>query len=98
MSSQSGLLSAFDPLSQARLRIFGFKLLILFPFATLLAVRYRYPLFNEIAMLAFWYGLFAGAVALFRWEPVAGPSLNGWDELLAFFALKCLAGSLSAVG
>jgi hypothetical protein len=98
MSSQSGLLSAFDPLSQARLRIFGFKLLILFPFATLLAVRYRYPLFNEIAMLAFWYGLFAGAVTLFRWEPVAGPSLNGWDELLAFFALKCLAGSLSAVG
>src|ERR1700757_5457007 len=98
MASQSGLLSAFDPLSQSRLRIFGFKLLILFPFAMLLAVRYRYPLFNEIAMLAFWYGLFAGAVALFRWEPVAGPSLDGWEELLAFFALKCLAESLSAVG
>jgi hypothetical protein len=54
--------------------------------------------FDEIAMLAFWYGLFAGAIALFRWERVAGPSLNGWDELLAFFALQCLAGSLSAVG
>ena len=93
-----GLLSAFDPLSRWRLRIFGFKLLILFPFAILLAVRYRYALFYEIALLAFWYGLFAGAMALSRWEPVAGPSLNGWDELLAFFALKCLAGSLSAVG
>jgi hypothetical protein len=46
MSSQSGPLSAFDPLSQWRLRIFGFKLLILFPFAILLAVRYRYALFN----------------------------------------------------
>jgi hypothetical protein len=53
MSLQSGLLSAFDPLSQWRLRIFGFKLLILFPFAILLAVRYRYALFNEIALLAF---------------------------------------------
>ena len=93
-----GLLSAFDPLLQSRLRIFGFKLLILFPFAMLLAVRYRYPLFNEIAMLAFWYSLFAGAIALFRWEPIAGPSLNGWDEVLDFFALKCLAESLSAVG
>lgn len=98
MSSQSGPLSAFDPLSQSRLRIFGFKLLILFPFATLLAVRYRYPVFDEIALCAFWYGLFAGVMALFRREPVAGPSLNGWDELLAFFALKCLAESLSAVG
>lgn len=54
-----GLLSAFDPLSQSRLRIFGFKLLILLPFAMLLAVRYRYPVFDEIALCAFWYGLFA---------------------------------------
>ena len=98
MSSQSGLLSAFDPLSQSRLWIFGFKLLILFHSRCCWPVRYHYPVFDEIALCAFWYGLFAGAVALFRWESVAGPSLNGWDELLAFFALKCLAGSLSAVG
>jgi hypothetical protein len=87
-----------DPLSRARLRIFSFKLLVLFPFATLLAVRYRYPLFGTISSFASWYGFFSGVVAMFRREQVAGPSLNGWDELLAFFALKYLAQFLSALG
>jgi hypothetical protein len=44
-----------------------------------------------------WYGFFAGVVALFRWEQFAGPSLNGWDEVLAFFALKYLAQFLTGV-
>jgi hypothetical protein len=97
MFSQSGLLNALDPLSRTRLRLFSLKLAILFPFSTLLAARYHQPLFEEIALCAFWYGFFSGAVALFIRERFAGPSLNGWDELLAFFALKFLAQFLSAV-
>ena len=97
MSTQSGLLEILDPLSRARIRIFSFKLLVLFPFSTLLAARYRYPLFDTIASFAGWYGIFSGLVGLFRREQVAGPSLNGWDELLAFFALKYLTQFLSAI-
>ena len=95
--SQLGLLDALDPSSRSRIRIFSFKLLVLFPFSMLLAAQYRQPLFDEIAILAFWYGFFSGAVALARWERVAGSSLNGWDELLAFLALTCFARFLSAV-
>jgi hypothetical protein len=94
--SQLGLPGAIDPVSRSRIRIFSFKLLMLFPFATLLAARYRHPLFDTISSFACWYGVFSGLVALFRWEQVAGPSLNGWDETLAFFALKYLAQFLSA--
>lgn len=86
-----------DPLSQSRIRTFSFKLLVLFPFATLLAARYRQPLFAEISLFAGWYGFFSGLIALFRREQVAGPSLNGWDELLGFFALKYLAQFLAAL-
>jgi hypothetical protein len=96
-SSISALLADLDPRSRSRIRIFGFKLLVLFPFSILLAVRYRYPLFETISSFAGWYGFFSGLAALFRWEPVAGPALNGWDELLAFFALKYLAQFLSAL-
>jgi hypothetical protein len=95
--SQLGFLDALDPASRARLRIFSFKLLVLFPIATLLAVRYRQPLFEMISSFAGWYGFFSGLVALFRREQVAGPSLNGWDEMVAFFALKYLAQFLSAI-
>jgi len=95
--SQSGLLDALDPLSRVRIRIFTFKLLVLLPFSTLLAARYRYPLFETISSFAGWYGFFSGLVALFRREQVAGSSLNGWDEMLAFFALKYLAQFLSAI-
>jgi hypothetical protein len=91
MSSLTGLFDALDPPSRVRVRIFGFKLLVLFPFSMLLAVRFHLNPFGEIALCAFWYGLFSGLVALVRREPVGGPSLNGWDELLAFLALKCLA-------
>ena len=77
--------------------IFSFKLLVLFPIASLLAVRYRQPLFETISSFALWYGLFSGAVALFRREQVAGPTLNGWDEVLAFYALKYLAQFLSVI-
>jgi hypothetical protein len=94
---QSGPLDALDPLSRARLRLFSLKLSILLPFSALLAVRYHWPLFEEIAICALWYGFFSGAVASFRRERLAGPSLNGWDELLAFFALKYLAQFLSVV-
>jgi hypothetical protein len=94
--SQMGLLGALDPVSRARIRIFSFKLLVLFPIASLLAVRYRQPLFETISSFAL-YGLFSGVVALFRREQVAGPTLNGWDEVLAFYALKYLAQFLSAV-
>ena len=94
--SQLGLPGALDPLSRSRVRIFSFKLLILFPVATLLAGRYRYPLFETISSFAGWYGVFSALVALFRREQVAGPSLNGWDEMLAFYALKYLALFLSA--
>jgi hypothetical protein len=92
--TQLGLLGALDPASRARIRIFSFKLLVLFPIATLLAVQ---PLFETISSFALWYGLFSGVVALFRRERVAGPTLNGWDEVLAFYALKYLAQFLSAV-
>ena len=95
--SQLGLLGALDPASRARIRIFSFKLLVLFPIASLLAVRYRQPLFETISSFALWYGLFSGVVALLRREQVAGPTLNGWDEVLAFYALKYLAQFLSAV-
>jgi hypothetical protein len=95
--SQSGLLDALDPLSRSRIRIFSFKLLVLFPFSALLAARYRYPLFDTISSFAGWYGFFSALVALFRREQVAGPSLNGWDEMLAFFALKYVAQLLSAI-
>jgi hypothetical protein len=90
-------MAALDPLSQSRIRTFSFKLLVLFPFATLLAARYRQPLFAEISLFAGWYGFFSGLTALFRREQVAGPSLNGWDELLGFFALKYLAQFLAAL-
>jgi hypothetical protein len=96
--SQIGILDTLDPMSRARLRIFSFKLLVLFPVATLLAVRYRYSLFGTISSFASWYGFFSGLIAMFRREQVAGPSLNGWDELLAFFALKYLAQFLSPLG
>ena len=95
--TQLGLLGALDAASRARIRIFSFKLLVLLPIATLLAVRYRQPLFETISSFALWYGLFSGVVALFRRERVAGPTLNGWDEMLAFYALKYLAQFLSAV-
>jgi hypothetical protein len=91
------LLAALDPLSRSRIRIFSFKLLVLFPFSILLAARYRYPLFETISSFAGWYGFFSGLVALFRWEQVAGPSLNGWDEVMAFFAVKYLAQFLSTL-
>ena len=91
------LLADLDPLSMSRIRIFSFKLLVLFPFSILLAAQYRYPLFGTISSFAGWYGFFSGLVALFRREQVAGPSLNGWDELLAFFALKYLTQFLSVV-
>jgi len=55
------------------------------------------PLFGTISSFACWYGFISGLVALFRREQVAGPSLNGWDEMLAFFALKYLAQFLSVV-
>ncbi|HEY2539011.1 MAG TPA: hypothetical protein VGI28_05865 [Stellaceae bacterium] len=97
MKSQSGLLDALDPLSRSRIRIFSFKLLVLFPFSMLLAARYRIDMFAEVALCAFWYGFFSGLVALVRREPVAGPSLNGWDEVVAFFALKYLAQFLSTL-
>jgi|SRR5271156_4924090 len=95
--SQSGLLDALDPLSRSHIRIFSCKLLVLFPIATLLALRYRYPLFGTISSFACWYGFFSGVVALLRRDQVAGPSLNGWDEALAFFALRYLAQFLSAI-
>ena len=95
--TQLGFLNALDPLSRSRVRIFSFKLLVLLPFSTLLAARYRYPLFETISSFAGWYGFFSGLVALFRREQVAGPSLNGWDEMVAFFALKYLAQFLSAI-
>jgi|SRR5271170_6729920 hypothetical protein len=95
--SQLGHLGALDRSSRWRIRIFSFKLLVLFPVATLLAARYRYPLFGTISSFACWYGFISGLVALFRREQVAGPSLNGWDEMLAFFALKYLAQFLSVV-
>ena len=94
---QPGNLGALDPLSRWRIRIFSFKLLVLFPVATLLAAQYRYPVFGTISSFACWYGVFSGLVALFRREQVAGASLNGWDEMLAFFALRYLAEFLSAV-
>ena len=94
---QSGFLADLDPLSRWRLRVFGFKLLVLFPFAMLLAARDRFPLFATISSFACWYGFFSGVVALFRREEIAGPSLNGWDELLAFFALKYIAQFISAI-
>ena len=97
MKSQSGLLDALDPLSRSRIRIFSFKLLVLFPFSMLLAARYRIDVFDEIGLCAFWYGFFSGLVALVRREPIAGASLNGWDELVAFFALKYLAQFLAAL-
>jgi hypothetical protein len=97
MKSQLELLDALDPLSRSRIRVFRFKLLVLFPFSMLLAARYRIDVFAEISLCAFWYGFFSGLVALVRREPVAGPSLNGWDELVAFFALKYLAQFLSTL-
>src|SRR5271169_6488473 len=95
--SELSLSGALDPLSRSHIRIFSFKLLVLFPVATLLAARYRYPLFETISSFACWYGVLSGLVALFRWEQVAGPSLNGWDEVLGFFALTYLAQFLSGV-
>jgi len=53
--SQLALLDALDPLSRAPIRIFSFKLLVLFPIAPLLAARYRYPLFETISSFASWY-------------------------------------------
>jgi hypothetical protein len=97
MASPSAILAALDPNSQMRLRLFRLKLLILFPCAILLALCFRVSVFLEIASCAFCYGFFTGAAALVRWEPVAGPSLNGWDELLAFLALKCLAQFLASI-
>jgi hypothetical protein len=94
---QSELWDALDPSSRWRIRIFSFKLLLLIPVAMLLAAGYRFPLFGTISSFAGWYGFFSGLVAAFRRERVAGPSLNGWDEMLAFFALKYLAQFLSAV-
>ena len=95
--SPSGLLDALDPLSRSRIRIFSFKLLVLFPFATLMAARFHHPLFGTISSFAGWYSLISALVALFRREQVAGPSLNGWDEVLAFCALKYLAQLLSGI-
>ncbi len=95
--SQLRLLGALDPASRARIPLFSFKLFVLFPIASLLAVRYRQPLFETISSFALWYGLFSGVVALFRREQVAGPTLNGWDEVLAFYALKYLAQFLLVI-
>ena len=95
--SQLGFLDALDPASRARIRIFSLKLFVLFPIATLLAARYRQPLFETISSFALWYGLFSGVVALLRREQVAGSTLNGWDEMLAFYALKYLVQFLSAI-
>jgi hypothetical protein len=97
MSSPTDFLDAFDQSSRMRLRLFSFKLMVLFPFSMLMAVRFHVSVFGEIGLCAFWYGFFTGMFALVRREPVAGPSLNGWDELLAFLALKCLAEFLAGV-
>ena len=76
-SSQLGLLDALDPSSRARIRIFSFKLLVLFPIAQCCWRRnIASPCLTKSFVLAFWYGFFSGAVALVRWEQVAGPSLE----------------------
>lgn len=88
--------AALDPISQARVRIFSFKLLVLLQFSivgaplSFLAVRD-----DSVLCLLVWRLL--GVMALLRREPVAGSSLNGWDELLVFFALKYLAQFLAAI-
>jgi hypothetical protein len=97
MQLQQGLLGNLDPPSRERIRIFSLKLLVLMLFASLLAARYRYPPFAVIGSCAFWYAAFAGLLALLHREPLAGPSLNGWDELLAFLAIKALAQFLAAI-
>jgi hypothetical protein len=97
MRLQQGLLGNLDPPSRERLRIFGLKLIVLLLFVGVFAVRYRYPPFGLVAEFAGWYGAFAGLLALVRSEPIGAPSLNGWDELLGFFALKFLAGFFAAV-
>jgi hypothetical protein len=91
-----GVPGALDPSSRSRIRIFSFKLLVLFPLSILLAARYRDPLLETMSSFAGWYGVFPGLVAAFRRERVEGPSLDGWDEMLGFFALKYIAQLLSA--
>jgi hypothetical protein len=89
---QPRLLDAFDPQSRSRIRSFAFKLLLLAVVVMLMALRLRYPLFETISTFAFWYAVFSGLAALARGERAGAPVLNGWDEMLAFFALQYLAG------
>jgi hypothetical protein len=94
--SRSPPAGPLDPASRARIRIFSLKLTVLTLSASLLAVRYHYPPFAMVSSGAFWYAAFAGLLALLHREPLAGPSLNGWDEVLAFLAIKALAQFLVA--
>ena len=87
----SRLLDAFDPVSQARLRLFALKCLIIAAFSLIYAEQGA-PFGSAMSLLCLWYSVFAGIAALFRRERFGAASLNGWDEMMAFDGLALLAG------
>ena len=91
-------MTALDPVTRLRLRGFGLRLTVL-SVCTLAFSRHGMSPIATASVFCLWYGIFAGAAALVRRERFGAPSLNGWDEMLAFNALALLARVLSgAVG
>jgi hypothetical protein len=89
-----GAMAALDPASRLRLRGFALKLSLL-AVCTLAFAGQGGRLFATASLFCVWYSIFAGIAALMRRERIGAPTLNGWDEMLAFDALALLARVLA---
>jgi hypothetical protein len=83
-------LRVLHPESRLRLRIFSFKLLVLIPMSTALALQRGYPVLNTVCFFCFWNSIFAGLAELFQQQKYNAKFLTAWDEMAAFLALALL--------
>ena len=82
---------SMDPNRQVIER-FVFRLALATFFVYLLAADYRLVFFTTFMLIA---AIVTAAIALVQREAFNGPTLNHWDEMLAFLALSFLFGAFA---
>ncbi len=85
-----------DRESRLRLRIFGFKLLIVIPVSLAFATQLGMSWLRALAFFCCWHAAFAGAAALVRRQSCHAGFLTAWDEMAGFFAIALLARLVGA--
>lgn len=91
ISSGPGNQSGGDPNRQVMTR-FALRLAVALAFVVFLAPELRMLAFSSFMVIA---SLITGLIGLIRQEPFNGPTLNHWDEALAFLAMANLAGAFT---